>query len=76
MAVLVIGGALAGIGQHFVGLVGLLEFLLGLLVAGIAVRVVLHGQPTISLLQLRLAGTALDTQYLVEITLGHNFPAL
>ncbi|MNZ61019.1 hypothetical protein D3C78_791000 [compost metagenome] len=76
MTVLIVGRTLARVGQDLVGLVGLLEFLLGLLVAGIAVRVVLHGQPTISLLQLRLAGTALDTQYLVEITLGHNFPAL
>ncbi|MNG02380.1 hypothetical protein D3C84_854060 [compost metagenome] len=68
MAVLVVGGALARVGQHFVGLVGLLEFLLGRLVARIAVRVVLHRQAAIGLLQLGLTGAALDTEDFVKVT--------
>ncbi|MNN54729.1 hypothetical protein D3C81_1695620 [compost metagenome] len=55
MAVLVVRRTLAGIGQHFVGLVGLLEHLFRRLVIGITVRVVLHRQATVSLLQVRFA---------------------
>src|SRR5690606_25520423 len=42
VAVLVVGGALLGIGQDLVGLLGLLELFLGLRIVRIAVRVVLH----------------------------------
>ncbi|MNE64413.1 hypothetical protein D3C80_1598260 [compost metagenome] len=76
MPVLVVGRALAGVGEHLVGLVGLLEFLLGRLVVGIAVRVVLHGQTAVGLLQLRLAGAALDTEHLVIVTFCHGSHAL
>ncbi|MNR14852.1 hypothetical protein D3C85_1313480 [compost metagenome] len=55
MAVLVVRRALAGVGQHFVGLVGLLEHLFRRLVIGITVRVVLHRQATVSLFQVRFA---------------------
>ncbi|MCY1286483.1 hypothetical protein D9M70_354580 [compost metagenome] len=73
MAVLVVRRALAGVGQDLVGLVGLLEFLFGLLVPRIAVRVVLHRQPAISLFQLCLAGAALDTEDFVKVTFSHSF---
>ncbi|MNN30569.1 hypothetical protein D3C81_1442220 [compost metagenome] len=76
MPVLVVGRALAGVGEHLVGLVGLLELLLGRLVVGIAVRVILHGQATVGLLQLRLAGAALDPEHLVIVTFCHCFHAL
>jgi hypothetical protein len=55
MTVLVVRRALAGIGQHFVGLVGLFEHLFRRFVIGITVRVVLHRQTAISLLQVRIA---------------------
>ncbi|MNR27136.1 hypothetical protein D3C85_1443920 [compost metagenome] len=73
MAVLIVGRALAGVGQHFVGLVGLFEFILGLLVPRIAVRVVFHRQSAIGLLQLGLAGASLDTEDFVKVTFSHSF---
>ncbi len=60
MAVLVVGRPLAGIGEDLVGLVGLLELVLGFLVARIAVRVVFHRQAAVGLLQVRLAGATLN----------------
>src|SRR5690606_8220408 len=47
VAVLVVGRPLGCVGEHLVGLVDLLEFLLGGLVVRVAVRVVLHRQATI-----------------------------
>ncbi len=46
---LVVGRALLRVGQDLVGFLGLLEALLGLLVVGIAVRMVLHGQAPVGL---------------------------
>ena len=76
MTVLIVSRALAGIGQYFVGLIGLFELLFRRFIVGIAVRVMLHCQAAIGLLQLRLAGAALDTQNFIKITLGHKFFAL
>src|SRR5690606_1546538 len=66
------GRTLAGIGEHFVGLVGLLEFLFRRLVVRIAVGVVFHRQAAIGLLQLCLAGAALNPEHFVIITFGHK----
>src|SRR3989338_3801649 len=76
MTVLVEGRALAGVGEHLVGLVGLLELLLRRLIVRIAIRVVLHGQAPVSLFQLRLASPALHTQHFVIVTLSHKSSAL
>ena len=54
----VVLGALVGIGQDGVGLVDLLEALLGLLVAGVPVGVVLQRELAEGLLELGLAGVA------------------
>ena len=48
-AVLVVPGALVRVGEHLVGLVDLLEFGLGFLVAGVQVGVVLLGQLAVGL---------------------------
>src|SRR5690606_2974178 len=71
VAVLVVGGSLVGVGEHFVGLVGLLEFLFGILVIRIAVRVIFHCQPAIGLFQLGFTGAALHAQHFIIVTLGH-----
>ena len=55
MTVLVVRRTLAGIGQHFVGLVGLFEHFFRRFVIGITVRVMLHRQATVGLLQVRIA---------------------
>ena len=56
MAELVVAGALLLVGQHLVGLVGLLEFGLGGLVAGVQIRVVLLGLFPVGLLDLLVRG--------------------
>src|SRR5690606_35935731 len=73
MAILVVGRPLVGVGEDLVGLVGLLEFLLGLLVIRVAVRVILHCQSAVGLLQLGFTGAALYAQHLIIVTLGHTF---
>ncbi|CRM70056.1 hypothetical protein [Pseudomonas sp. 22 E 5] len=72
MAILIVGRALIGITQAFVGLIGLLEHLFGFFAIRITVRVVLHRQATVSLFQVRLAGAALHTQHFVIVTLCHK----
>jgi hypothetical protein len=72
VTILVVRCTLAGIGQHFVGLVGLLEHLFRCFVIGITVRVMLHRQTTVGLFQVRVAGATLDTQYFVIVTLCHK----
>jgi hypothetical protein len=73
VAVLVVGAALGAVAQHFVGFLGFLEGGLGILVAGlVAIRVVLHRQAAISLLDLVLAGAARDAQGFVVIALAHR----
>src|SRR6185503_20358592 len=72
VAELVVGRALARVGQHLIGFLALLEFLLGLLVAGVAVRVVLHRHAAIGLLDLVLGGVAVDAQHRVIVALGHG----
>ena len=59
-AELVIPGLLVRVGQHLVGLIDLLELLLGLLVAGVHVRVVLPGQLFIGFFDLFLRGPLAD----------------
>ena len=60
-----------GIAQHLIGVRDLLEHLLGLLVAGIFVRVILHGLPAVGLLQVIGVHAALDAEQLVVVVLGH-----
>jgi hypothetical protein len=78
VAELVVGGALLGVGENLVGLLGLLEFLLrGLVVRG-AVRMVLHRELPIGLLDLLVGGVAVDAEHRVVIALFRHvsrFPA-
>ena len=67
-AKLVIAGLLLRVGQDLVGLVDLLEFLLGLLVAGVHVRVIFAGQLFIGPFDLVLAGVFVYAQDLVIVS--------
>ena len=69
VAELVVTGALVGIRQHVVGLRGLLEFLLGLLVPGVLVGVVLDGRLAVCLLYFVSVSVFLDAQHFVVIPL-------
>ena len=67
-AVLVIAGALLVVGQDLVGLAHLLELFLGVLVAGVPVRVVLHGLFPVGPFNFIGAGGLFDAQHLVVIS--------
>ena len=69
--VLVVGLALAIVGEDLVGLGGLLELLLRALVIGIAVGVVLDGELPVGFLYFLPGGVFLNAQDLVKVTLGH-----
>ncbi len=71
MPVLVVDGALLRVREHLVGLLGLLEMLLRLLVVRIAVRVKLHRQAAIGLLDLSFGGGPRYVEYLVVVALRH-----
>jgi hypothetical protein len=72
VAELVVGGALLIVLEDLVGLVDLLEPPLGLTIAGIAVRVVLHGQLAVSRLELLGRGVPADPKHLVVVSLRHG----
>src|SRR5690606_31102067 len=71
MAVLVIDGPLGGVGEYFVGLLDLLELLLGLGIAGIAVGMQLHGEAPVGLLDVGLRRITRHVQNLVVVALRH-----
>src|SRR5690606_4953404 len=71
MAELVVGGALTGVRQDFVGFAGLFEFVLGILVIRVTVRVVLHGELSVRPLNYLFVRIPGDPEYFVIIALGH-----
>lgn len=71
MTELVVGRALLIVGEHFVGIGNLSEFLRCLLIFRIAIRMVLLRQPTIGFLDVLAVGALVDAQYFVVVTLGH-----
>ena len=72
VAVRVVALALLGVAEDAVGLRRLLEALLGLLVARVAVGVVLERQLAVGGLDLLLGGVPGDPEDLVVVALGHQ----
>ncbi|ELA00912.1 NAD-specific glutamate dehydrogenase [Cupriavidus sp. HMR-1] len=72
VAVLIVSRLLLGVGEHLVGLLDLLEFLLGFLVIRIAVRMVLHRELAISLLDLVVARVLAYPEHFVVVTFCHG----
>ena len=74
VAILVVGGALLCVRKHLVGLFGLFELFFGALggIALIAVRVVLHRQLAISLLDFVLGSVLGNAEDLVIVSFGHG----
>ncbi len=70
--VLVVGRLLFGVGEHLVGLLGLLEFLLRILAVRIAVRVVLHRELAIRLLDVVVARVLAHPEHFVVVTFCHG----
>jgi hypothetical protein len=71
MAMLVVDSAFLRIREDLASLLRLFEEFLRILVVGIAVGVMLHGEAAICLLDLRLGGRLGYVEYLVVIALGH-----
>src|SRR6195256_4611772 len=71
VTVLVVGGPLVRVAQHLAGFLRLLEGLLRPPVVGIAVRVILHRQAPVGLLDLGLSRCLGYVQYLVIVALRH-----
>ena len=59
--------------KNIVGLGSLLELLLRLFVAGVAVGVILDGDAAVSLLDIVFAGILVDAEHLVIISFCHSF---
>ena len=72
----VISGTLLFISQNLVGFTDFLKLRLGLFIPIVAVGVILHGQTTISLLNIGCACAFIYTQYFVIVTIAHYFSTL
>src|SRR5690606_5145952 len=72
MAEPVIGGSLVGVLENLVGLVAFLEPDLAILVAGIAIRMVLHRRLAERGLQLTLRAGPADAENFVIVAFGHQ----
>ena len=70
--VLVVAGTFIRVGQHFKCFVGLFEQFFRLFVAGIPVRVMLHGNAPVGLFDIGLRRIAGYTQYFVIIFFRHS----
>jgi hypothetical protein len=71
MAEAVVGPPLLVVLQDVVGLLDLLEALLGRFIARIDVRVEFSGQPAVGLLDLGFGGSPRQAQNLVVVAFGH-----
>ena len=69
VAVAVVVGALVGVAENLIRLAGLLETLLGGMIAGVEVRVMLTRHLAVGALQLLVAGAAGDAEYFVIVLL-------
>ena len=72
MAESVVGGAPLLITENLVRLLRLLEVLLGLRVVGIAIRVPLHRELAVGLLDGLVVGIPVDAEHFVVIPLRHS----
>src|SRR5206468_7457458 len=72
MPELIVRAALFGVGEDLVGLLRFLELVLGALVVRIAVRMVLHRQLPIRLLDVLLGSVAIDAEHRVVIAFSHS----
>jgi hypothetical protein len=71
MPELVIGGPFPRVGQGLIGFLDFLEVAFRVRVPGIAVRMILHGEAAVGLLQIGVGSSPLDTEHLVVIAFRH-----
>src|SRR5690606_4819447 len=72
MAEAVVSRPLPLVGEDFVGFFRFLELRLGVGIVRVAIRVVLHREATVRLLQLVRIGAALDAEHFVIVALRHS----
>ena len=72
MPIAIIRGALLGIAQNSVSLCGLLELFFRFVVAGVAVGVILHGEPAISRLENLLIRSTINAKNFVKVAFRHR----
>ena len=72
MPELIVGSALVAVGKDVVGFGGLLELFIGLGVIRIPVRVVLHGNPAVGLLDFLFVCAFADAEHFVVVAFCHN----
>ena len=72
LAETVVGCALLLIGEHGICLTHLFELRLSGFIAGVAIRVVLHGKATIRFLDLVLRCPALNAEHLIVVLFSHG----
>src|SRR5690606_32390859 len=72
VAVAVVSGALLFVGEHLVGLPDLLELLLGAVIVRIFIRMILHREAAVGLLDLAPRGLAGHLQGFVIAALFHG----
>ena len=71
MAEAIVSRALLPVREHLIGFVEFLEAPFGILVAGVAVGVAIHGGLAEGGLHLRIGGGFSDAEHFIEIALGH-----
>ena len=71
MSELIVGSTLARVGKDLVGFFGLLELMLRIGIARIAIRVKFHRQAAKGFFQILLCGALFGAKDLIIITLGH-----
>ena len=71
MAIAIEGRPLARVLQHLIGLVDLLEVLLGLDVSGIAVGMIFLGELAECVFDVLLTGVSFQAEHFVIVALGH-----
>src|SRR5690606_3045979 len=76
MTVAVIGIALLRIGQNLVGFLGFLEFFFCLVTVRVAIRMILHGEFAIRLLDILVRSVFGQSQGFVVITFCHRYTPL
>ncbi len=74
MAELIVDGALLRVAEHLVGLLALLESMLGFRIVGIAIRMIFHGEAPVRLLDLGFRCVSRQLEELVVILLRHCSP--
>jgi hypothetical protein len=76
VAVAIIALPFVGVGEDLIRFAGFLEFGLGLLVAGVAIRMMLHGQLAIGTLDFFGIGALADAKdfIIVPFRVGHQGP--